>query len=232
MKSNSRNEVIVLGTIHSQHKTAVEYSLTELKAIIKAINPDYILAEIPPDRFRIANKQFQETGSITEPRVLQYPEFSEVVFPLSKEMSFIIKPVSAWTEDMANAREAKLEALKFDKKRAQDWRTYQEARANSSKLFQKNITNFSPEIIHTDDFDTILEVELSVFKKLFNDDLGKGGWENINQAHYKLIDKELNKIKCQGKRVLIMFGAGHKGWLKRKLKTRTDISLKNVLDIL
>jgi hypothetical protein len=232
MEKDKPTQVIILGTIHSQHKTSSDYGLAELEAIIRTINPDFILAEIPPDRFSIANKQFQETGNITEPRVLQYPEFSHVVFPLSKELNFKIKPVSAWTEEMADARESKLEELKFDQNRAKDWQTYQEARAQSSKLFQENITSFSPEIIHTDAFDAILEVELSVFNRLFNDDLGKGGWDNINKAHYALIDAELKKLKNQNKKVLIMFGSGHKGWLKRNLKTRTDIDFKNVLDIL
>ena len=102
---SNKNKIIVLGTIHSQHRTTVGYGLSDLKAMISTINPDVILAEIPPDRFKIAKKQFDETGTIQEPRVLQYPEFSDVVFPLQKELNFQLFPVSAWTEKMANERD-------------------------------------------------------------------------------------------------------------------------------
>lgn len=99
-------------------------------------------------------------------------------------------------------------------------------------MFEDYVTEFDPVTIHTNEFDQILNVELQVFSDLFNNDLGKGGWENINEAHYQLIDAELNKITNQGKKVVIIFGSGHKGWLLNKLKTRTDIVIKNLLDII
>lgn len=225
-------EVIVMGTIHNQHLSSKKYGLKEVKAIIEAINPDVVLAEMPPDRFAIASKQFDETGEILEPRILQYPEFSKVIFPLSKTMNFELKPVSAWTEAMANERDVKLEDIKYNPARSKDWETYNLSREKSSKLFNEKIKEFTPENIHTQEFDDILSIELSVFDKLFNNDLGKGGWTNINNSHYKLIDTELNKIKGSVKRVLIIFGAGHKGWLNNKLKERSNINLINLIDAL
>jgi len=227
-----KTEVIVLGTIHSQHLTSKEYSLKALETMIKTINPDYILAEMPPDRFEIAASQYAKTGTITEPRILQYPEFSRVVFPLQRTMNFQLKPVSAWTVKMADDREEKLVAISKDPNRAADWNTYLDAREKTSELFEKEGHGFDIIWLHSDRFDEILETELSVFNRLFNDDLGAGGWENINNAHYALIDKALTALKNKGKRVLIMFGTGHKGWLLRKLKTRTDIELKPLLDVL
>ncbi len=58
----NKNQLIVIGTIHSQHLTSKKYSLKVFSDIIKNLNPDVILAEIPPDRFLIANEQFQKTG--------------------------------------------------------------------------------------------------------------------------------------------------------------------------
>lgn len=228
----TKNQVTVIGTIHSQHLSSKKYSLKVFSDIIKTLNPDVVLAEIPPDRFVIANEQFQKLGKIQEPQVLQYPEFSKVIFLLQKELGFELKPVSAWTEEMADAREEKLDEISVDKNRANEWKTYIEARQLSAKMFEDYVTEFDPVTIHTNEFDQILNVELQVFSDLFNDDLGKGGWENINQAHYQLIDSELNKIANQGKKVVIIFGSGHKGWLLNKLKTRTDIVIKNLLDII
>jgi hypothetical protein len=229
---DNKNEVIVVGTIHSQHLSSEKYSLKVFSDIIKNLNPDVVLAEIPTDRFLIADEQFQKSGKIDEPRVLQYPEFSKVIFPLQKELGFSLEPVSAWTEEMANAREKKLEEIKADKNRAKDWETYIQARQLSGKLFENFMEEFDPIKIHSNDFDQILNIELQIFSDLFNDDLGKGGWENINQAHYKQIDFELNKIINQKKRVVLIFGSGHKGWLVKKLQSRTDIILKNLLEVI
>ena len=228
----NKNEVIVVGTIHSQHLGSEKYSLKVFADIIKNLNPDVVLAEIPPDRFLIADEQFQRSGKIDEPRVLQYPEFSKVIFPLQKRLGFSLKPVSAWTEEMANTRENRLEEIKADKNKAKDWEIYMEARQLSGKLFENYMKEFDPVKIHSDEFDRILNIELQVFSDLFNDDLGKGGWENINQAHYEKIDSELNEITNQKKRVLVIFGSGHKGWLVKKLQSRTDIVLKNLLDVI
>ncbi len=49
-----KNEVLVLGTIHSGHLTDSVYSVSYLEKLIRVIQPDYILAEIPPDRFEEA----------------------------------------------------------------------------------------------------------------------------------------------------------------------------------
>ena len=61
-----KNEVIVIGTIHDGHLSENEYDTTVLKSIIQDINPDFILAEIPPDRFEAAMTEFIETDTITE----------------------------------------------------------------------------------------------------------------------------------------------------------------------
>lgn len=229
---NTKNEVIVLGTIHSQHLTNPDYGLKELKAIIKNVNPDIVLAEMPPERFKLAKTQFEETGKITESRILQYPEFSEVIFPLQKAINFQLFPVSAWTEKMANERERKLTEISQDPKRQDDWETYLDAREETGRLFDKENKGFNPVWIHSSEFDTILNIELAVLDELFNDDLGAGGWTNINEAHYRLIDDQLTFFQNKNKRILIMFGAGHKGWLIHKLKKRTDINVKMLIDIL
>ncbi len=39
-----------------------------------------------------------------------------------------------------------------------------------------------PRWIHTDAYDDAVEIGLSVYNRLFNDELGPGGWDNINAA--------------------------------------------------
>ena len=232
MSEVKKTEVVVLGTLHSQHLQAEHYALDEVEAIIRNINPDVVLAEIPPDRFAIAQKQFDEDGHITEDRVQAYPEFTQVVFPLQKGLGFQLIPVSAWTAQMADEREEKLTEISRNPIRSNDWNTYLEAKEKVSDLLEESGFEFTPEWINSSKFDEILEEELSVFNRLFNDDLGAGGWENINNSHYKLIETVLKNPSVKGKKVLIIFGAGHKGWLRRRLAQEKNICLRNLIELL
>ena len=100
--NQEKNEVLVLGTIHSGHLTDSVYNINYLDRLIRAINPDYILAEIPPDRMSKAMKGFKRDDSISEPRVMRFPEYVDVIFPLTKELNFEIIPTAGWTKPMAD----------------------------------------------------------------------------------------------------------------------------------
>ena len=226
-----KNEVIVLGTIHSGHLKHKEYSIEVLTALIQEIDPDLILTEIPPDRFPIAMKEFLENDTITESRVSRFPEYVNVIFPLSKKMNFEIIPTAGWTKEMAQERNNKLNAISKDSSRVDEWNQLQIATKKSDSLIKASGREFDPYWINSDEYDSLAEIELSVYNQLFNDELGPGGWDNINRAHFAYITLALDKIKGQGKRVLITYGAGHKGWFLRELKKRKDIELKTLQEI-
>lgn len=224
------NEVIILGTIHSGHLTQKAYSLKVLKEMITTINPDFVLAEIPPDRFYIAQNEWKSNKQIREKRVVQFPEYTHVVFPLSEKLNFEIIPVSAWTEQMAEAREQKLYEISNDPHRQEDWEAYLSAKAKRAELIEAKVNGFEPLWINSTEYDDMLDIEFKVYNQLFNHDLGAGGWENINKAHYSLIEKALDQIQSKGKRILITFGAGHKGWLKKALSKKKNINLLDLFD--
>jgi hypothetical protein len=224
------NEVIILGTLHSGHLRQKEYSLKVLKEIITTINPDIVLAEIPPDRFYIAQGEWVRNKKIREERVIQFPEYSDVIFPLSDKLNFEIIPVSAWTEQMAETREQKLYNIRNDPDRQDDWETYLVAKEKSADAIEANGRGADPLWINSAEYDDLLEIELKVYNQLFNDELGAGGWENINKAHYSLIKKALERF--ENKKILITFGVGHKGWLRKalsKIKTITLIDLAEAI---
>lgn len=228
-----KNEVIVLGAIHGRHLTSKRYGVDTLKAIIKTIAPNIVLTEIPPDRFDAAVEEFKKIDTITEARVTRFPEYVNVLFPLSKEMDFTIIPTAGWTKPMADARSKKLREISQDSSRRADWQAYQAASAKSDSVQAASGANDDPYWIHTDAYDEAIEIWASTYNRLFNEELGAGGWDNINQAHYGHIENALNKYTNQGKRVLIIYGAGHKGWFIRQLRKRTDIdilSMKPFLD--
>lgn len=229
--TDSMNEVLVLGMIHSGHRTQEEYSIEVLTQLIRDINPDLILTEIPPDRFPTAWQEFQETDTIKEPRVVRFPEYVDVIFPLTKEMDFEIIPTAGWTKEMADKRSQQLRAISKDLRRVKDWEAYVNANKKADSLLEASGRRYDPYWINTDEYDEIAEVRLSVYNELFNDELGPGGWDNINEAHYSYIEKALDEYSNRGKLVLITYGAGHKGWFLRALKKRDDIRLVTLQEL-
>jgi len=219
------NEVLVLGTIHSGHLTDNVYNTNYLEKLIKEVKPDFILVEIPPDRFEKAVQGFKRDDSISEPRVIRFPEYSDVIFPLTKTMDFEIIPTAGWTLPMAQERSHKLRAISKDSLRIKDWKAYLEANQRSDSIYHATGKMNDPYFIHTNTYDSIQDIALQTYNKLFNVELGLGGWENINIAHYWNIEKVLEKNRYKGKRFLIVYGAGHKGWFLRELQKRDDIEL-------
>jgi len=227
-----KNEVLILGTIHGGHETSERFDLPLLDGFIREVNPDYILAEIPPNRARAAMEGFLRDGKISEPRVMRFPEYLDVVYPLTRELDFEIIPTAGWTEPMARFRSNRLRAISEDPDRAEEWAEYQAASLAAEECQEAAGEGDDPYFVNSTAYDGCVELDLAVYDRLFNDELGPGGWTAINNSHYGNIAKALDKYAGQGKRFLITYGAGHKGWFLRELRKRTDIDLVEVAPFL
>ncbi len=228
--TDGRNEVIVVGTIHGRHRKSDAYSLGVLRHIIRELDPDYVLVEIPPASFPVARAEFDATGSISEPRVKIFPEYTDVLFPLSKDMRFEMVPCAAWSKGMADDRAAKL--AEWKQTRPDDTRLVNEGMAWISKQAAKEGIGDRPRRMHTARYDAIVEQGLAPYNRLFNDDLGAGGWGNVNAAHMALIHQALDAHRGEGKRFVITFGAWHKHWFRRDLMSRTDVVVPRLYDVI
>ncbi|UTW55758.1 YncE family protein [Kordiimonas sp. SCSIO 12610] len=222
-KNGVKNEVIMLGMIHSGHNTSDKYSLPFLTKLIKDIKPDYVFTEIPPNRLEAALDGFKATGELSEPRVRRFAEYIGALFPLTNEMDFEIIPTAGWNSYMAGYRRDALKRIENDPKRKAEWTEYEAANKWMDEAIGERGDN--PYFIHTDEYDAITKKGLEPYDRLFNDELGTGGWTTINKAHYALIEEALNKYSMEGKRILITFGAGHKYWFLEQLRKRNDIDL-------
>ena len=77
-------------------------------------------------------------------------------------------------------------------------------------------------------FDSTIELAAVVRRGVdVDDDLGPGGWTQINAAHTSLINAELEKISGQGLTAVITFGAAHKYKILESLEGRSDIELSD-----
>ena len=110
----NKNKVIMMGMIHRGHVDSERYGLNVVEQLIRNIDPDYVLTEIPPDRLADAVHGFAQTGEVIEPRVKVFPEYRDVLFPLTKEMDFKIIPTAAWSRRMADYRREALSRIQDD----------------------------------------------------------------------------------------------------------------------
>ena len=223
-----RNEVLVLGMIHGDHETSESYGLETVEALIRAIDPDVVCIEIPPNRIEAAWSGFHTEGRLVEPRSRRFPEYRDVLFPLTRELDFEIVATAGWTERMASYRRDALRRIAEDPSRAGEWAEYEASQEAAAKAIRAGGGADDPRWIHTDTYDAAAELELSVYNRLFNDELGPGGWDNINAAHYENIERALDERSGRGLRILITYGAYHKGWFLRELRKRDDIRLLDV----
>jgi hypothetical protein len=223
--TQNKNKVMVMGMIHGTHLTSETYGNAEVEKMVRAINPDIIITEIPPDRFDAAMSQFKTTDSISEPRVRRFPEYVDVIFPLTKSMDFQIIPSAGWTKPMSDARAKRMKEISEDPAWADRWTSYEAAIAKSDSAIDAVNGAEDPYFINSDAYDEAAELYLSVYNDVLNDELGPGGWDNINEAHYGYIKQALDSLSGNGQMILITYGAGHKGWFMRQLRKRTDIEL-------
>ncbi|NQX94988.1 MAG: hypothetical protein HRT64_08745 [Erythrobacter sp.] len=217
--------VYVLGMIHSGHLTSETYSLGVLEAAIRKAKPDVILTEIPPDRIAKAISSFSETDEITEPRAAVFPEYTDVVFPLSRELDFEILGTAGWTREMADNRREALRRIEAAPERAVQWAEHIQARREFSRRLAGR--GDDPSFIHTDEFDQLVEAGYTPYQRYFDADLGPGGWTQINDAHTALITAALDAITGQGLTALVTFGSAHKYKILQSLETREDIVLSD-----
>lgn len=217
------NIVAMVGAIHGQHRSSERYSLNVLKEAIRSFNPDIVLVELPPDRFQTASENFKTFGEVRESRADDFPELTDVVFPLRKELGFTVVPVAAWSQQLADERRTKLRELENDPERGDDWSTYQDSIA----IYNQSVAGKSddPQFIHSKRYDEAVRARQEVYQNLFGDDLGDGGWAKINDAHTALINRALDELSGQKKRILILYGAWHQYKILEALEARSDIQI-------
>lgn len=223
--NDGKTRVTVLGTIHSTHRNSSRYSLDILREAIRRAEPDVFLTEIPPDRIEEAKRSFAEIGEVTEPRTRVFPEYTDVVFPLSQEMDFEILGTAGWTRAIADNRRVALQAIENDPARADEWAEHLAARRNYSRELDGR--GDDPLFIHTGEYDEIVERAQAPYQRYFDADLGPGGWTQINRAHTDLINAGLDAASGKGLKTLITFGSWHKYMILRSLAGRDDIELQD-----
>ncbi len=226
-----KNEVVVVGTIHGEHRTSTRYGTAVLRRLLEELHPDFVLTEIAPNRLDQAMREFSATGKISEPRVVRFPEYVDVLFPLTKSLRFTIVPTAGWSKPMDAYRTAALKRIEGDSTRRAEWREYSAAIAREDSLIAARGAD-DPYFINSAAYDSIETAAHEPYNRLFNAELGPGGWDNINRLHFGHIARTLDAHRGEGRRFVITYGAGHKEWFLRELRKRDDITVLDVAPFL
>ena len=215
--------ISIVGAIHGQHRSSERYSLEVLRQAIVKFDPDVVMVELPPESYEKASANFDQFGQVQESRADDFPELTDVVFPLRKDLGFEMIPVAAWTPNIAAERRAMEKRLEKDPARADDWSEYQAA----IRRYNKAVSGRSddPAFLHSSAYDEAVKARQETYERLFGDDLGAGGWRAINAAHLAHINAALDAVSGQEKRILILFGAAHKYKILKGLEAREDVFL-------
>ncbi len=224
-------EVAVLGMIHGEHRKSPRWGLDAVRATLRSLAPDVVCAEIPPDRWPTIWQDFAERGVFTDARIKVFPEYTDVLLPLAAELGFTIEPCAAWTREMSDLRDARLQAFEKDPAlaatRAEYARRTKEVEARHAA---QPIVEDDPRVIHSALYDGRTKEELALYDQYQNQWIGPGGWTHINEAHFRLVDQAVRRHR--GKRVVITFGAAHKYWFLERLRARPDVKLLEVAPFL
>ena len=226
-----KNEVVVVGMIHGAHRTSTRYGTTVLRRLLEAMRPDFVLTEIPPNRLDDAQREFAATGQIVEPRVVRFPEYVDVLFPMTRSMRFTIIPTAGWSRPMDAFRTTALRRIEGDTSRRAEWREYADANRRADSVVTVRGAD-DPYFINSAEYDSIQTVAHEPYNRLFNAELGPGGWDNINEAHFANIARALDAHRGEGRRFVITYGAGHLEWFRRALARRDDVTLLDVAPFL
>ncbi len=225
-----QTEVFVLGMIHGGHRTSETWGLDQVRETIRNIDPDVVCPEIPPANWPAALATWREHHLVEDSRIKVFPEYVEVLLPLTDELDFVVAPSAGWTEAMAQARRERLalfetsaadSAARAAYRRDEEWVTDWLA-ANPAPAADDD-----PFYIHSPAYDLRTKAELGPYEYHLNDVIGPpGGWTWINEEHFDLIRQAI--AEHPGQRILVTFGAGHKYRFLEQLRRMHHVTVQDV----
>ena len=124
-----------------------------------------------------------------------------------------------------------LKRIETDPGRRSEWIAYTRANARADSIDAVRGAD-DPYYINSAAYDSVQTDAHEPYNRLFNAELGPGGWDNINRAHFANIARALDAHRGEGGRIVITYGAGHKEWFMRALSKRDDVTILPVAPFL
>lgn len=207
--SQQKTEVFVLSTLHQFHAENKNYSFETLSRIIERYDPDIIAAELTPAD--LENRKEQKTKQ----------EYQKSVFPIADKHKYKLIAL-----EPAEPKFSELVGLIRESEKTLGEKSPEKAEAFS--VYSKSLYDYlfniwdSPFAVNSPETDALFEVKHKFQNTLFGEAQEKG-WNGWNQ---NFLDKILEAAKNnKGKKIIVLIGAEHGYWLRKRLRENSEIKL-------
>ncbi|MFP4344946.1 MAG: hypothetical protein ACLFU8_09655 [Anaerolineales bacterium] len=202
-------EVSVLGVLHNLHASlfAESYSLEDLAAILRAVRPQCVLAELPPDwEARYTARTLPDFKM----------EYREVILPLAEEVGYTVVPVDYASPLYAEA------GAHWDEAR-QTLVPYGEVKHALLSQFEDAVYTALPQAFRSPQAlnspacnDLIRALKETEALWFFRQHPEHNVWEQHNRVNYEHILEVVSRREEE--RFLVTFGLYHKYWFEERLQ--------------
>lgn len=210
-----RTEVVFIASLHRGHLHHEDYPMSMLEKLVRAVEPEVVIAEIPPaGRARIEAALAAEQP---DPWLESFPELSQVVYPLHRELGFELVAASAWERQVSD-----------------DWSTYWAAHPNGpdAELYQNAATHFArvtededddPEWLHSPTYRRLAAWTDTALSSHAGDELGAADPIRLGRRHAAAVVRAI--LAHQGRRIAVVWDARKRWILEREVQTLSNVTI-------
>lgn len=208
-----RTEVVFIASLHRVHLHDEEYPMAMLERLVRAAEPEVVIAELPPAaRTRIEGALQNEES---DPWLESFPELAQVVYPLSAELGFELVAASAWERQVSD-----------------DWQAYWADHPNGpdAQLYQNAATHFArvnededndPEWLHSPTYRRLAAWNDTALSSHAAEELGAADPITIGRKHAASVVRAI--LAHQGRRIVVLWDARKRWILEREVRALQNV---------
>lgn len=212
-RTPGRTELVFLGTLHRTHLHDEDYPMRLLDRLLRAAEPEVIVAEIPPARLERVRRAVAEEAD--DPWLDSFPELSSVVLPVAEELGVPLVAGSGWTRQVTD-----------------DWQAYWAAhpdgpegdlweRAHARITARMAEEGADPEWIHSPLYRELTAWHATALSTHAGRELGAAD----PLLHYRAHAARLREVieAHRGERIVVVFDARVRWYFERELRQMGDV---------
>ena len=208
-----RTEVVFVPSLHRVHLHDEEYPMAMLEALVRAAEPEVVIAEIPPaGQSRIESALSSDES---DPWLESFPELAQVVYPLRAELGFEVVAASAW-----------------ERRVSEDWRAYWSAHPTGpdAELYQNAAIHFAsvnededndPEWLCSPTYRRLAGWTDTALSSHAAEALGAADPITLGRKHASNVVRAI--LAHQGKRIVVLWDARKRWILEREVRTLPNV---------
>ena len=208
-----RTEVVFIASLHRAHLRDEEYPMALLEQLVRAAEPEVLIAEIPPAaRARIEDALANDRS---DPWLESFPEIAQVVYPLREELGYEVVAASAWERQVTD-----------------DWSRYWGEHPNGpdAELYQNAATHFArvnedeendPEWLHSPTYRRLAAWADTALSSHAAEELGAADPIRLGRKHAASLVRAI--LANQGRRIVVLWDARKRWVLEREVRTLSNV---------